>query len=385
MRIDQTAVIVLLVSTGCGVAMTGGAGGGSATGTGGGAMGTGGGGASTGGGTAGGTSGAGGGTAGSSSGGGTGGSAGQGGGTGGSAGSGGGTGGSAGSGGGTGGSAGSGGGTGGSAGSGGGTGGGTGGTGGGADGGFVRTGVVNVSQNCFSAIGSQFCYGNGNAYFVSSAPWINASVPSPMLIDSACVNTKVGSCLVSTCPADGGTPAPMLSAGDITISGTRGPPITLTPIAGGYTSYSGMSRLWDGGESISVQATGGTDVGPFGGVTTAYGSIDVASPQCPMLDCGTFNRQVDLAISWADPGIPALATFVSSSDTRQVIAQCWFATSPGSVPAAVLGMLGAADAGYTDILTVNSINFSTYTPPGGWVVVFNLLGDGVFGSFTTTP
>jgi hypothetical protein len=377
-------LLMLAASVACTGGGSGGTGGGS--GTGGGTAATGGGTSSTGGGTSstgGGTSGSGGGT--SSTGGGTsstgGGTSGTGGGT---SGSGGGTsgtgGGTSGTGGGTsgtgGGTSGTGGGTSGTGGGTSGTGGGAGGTGGGAGGetGTTKSGYVSLSQYCLTLNGIAYCGANATAAFFT--------IPST----GGCAQSTVGPCTVMTCSSDGGfVPYVTDSAGNITISGTRAGPITLAPIDGGYSYYTSSSdKLWDGGETVTVTATGAT-VPAFSTSLTAPTPIGMTNPLCAMSDCGTFSRSTSLPVSWSPANAPALVFVISSTTAQVMFAQCTLTTSPGSVPSSVMSLIGATDAGYTNSFALYSTATSTVTPGNGYVINVQMYDLAASGSFDTVP
>lgn len=128
---------------------------------------------------------------------------------------------------------------------------------GGVDGGMsTKAGVVFVMQD------HDPLKSTAGAYFLSDFPTLAAL---------SCSTKDVGSCRISKCNAsDAGIAENVgthfVSAGVLSISGAN-KPISLEPRdAGGYLMYSAsyQGRLWDGGETLSLAATG-AEVPAFSG------------------------------------------------------------------------------------------------------------------------
>ena len=126
-----------------------------------------------------------------------------------------------------------------------------------------------------------------------------------------------------------------------------------------------LPRLWNGGETLTVSATGG-DVPAFSGKTvTAPSEITLTAPVCsPELasaDCG-LSRSADLTIAWTGgASTTVLATLRSNRSNRHVVMNCRFASSPGIVSAEAMSKLGADDAGYSSVLSIQGSNRTTFT------------------------
>jgi hypothetical protein len=158
---------------------------------------------------------------------------------------------------------------------------------------------------------------------------------------------------------------------------------------GSGSGGSGTGGSSGGGETITASAAG-ADVAAFSGKTvTAPNPITVTAPTCTlnmttfMYDCGTQSLASDLTVSWtggASTGVTAQITTSKASDLRSVV--CSFTSSPATIPAAALGMLGKTADGYTANLSVAPTNTTAFTS-GGYSIDLTASSNGAAGTLTT--
>ena len=268
-------------------------------------------------------------------------------------------------------------------GAGGGAGGGGGGAGGGAGGGGsspTHYGTISVGHSCRNFGGSvEYCFSGAQAAFYEGV-W-------------PCAASVLNGCEVLECysvSADAGTVFPSVrSAGTITIAGTRADGgIALSFRDGGYGTFAGDARLWDGGETLTVTAQG-ADVAGFVKTVSAPNEITVTAPVCTMGTsgaCGSVSLATDLTISWTG----AASTEVKMSShaaAKSVFVTCPLASSPGTISAAVLARLGKTVAGSgtnsSHSIAVRPISTNTFTI-GSYVVRLSADGSGLVGTFVTS-
>ena len=263
-----------------------------------------------------------------------------------------------------------------------GTGGGSGaggGTGGGSAGGSeALSATVTLIQNCSTTMMNETCTSSMSSYFASA----------PQAASSACTRTMMGDCDVTVCSLDAGVvmPAPAVSAGTVTVTGTKAG--TLTQVFdGGYANLTAMNKLWDGGEMLSVSASGAT-VPAFSNQTLmAPGPIALTSPACAAGMCGALSRSAPLNVTWTSGSATGTRLTLSSARVgdRSARIQCNFSATSGTVPAAAMAQLGASDAGYTNSMSIISVSTASFDA-GAWGVELTAshLRGGSAGAFTTS-
>src|SRR5262249_20336510 len=145
------------------------------------------------------------------------------------------------------------------------------------------------------------------------------------------------------------------SAGLITISGAA-KAVTLTPNGKGlYTAqgFAGTTRLYSGGELLTVSAVGDTVPG-FTGTLAAPHVVVLVAPALPAPGTAlSIEPTRDLPLAWK-PGVPGekvtltLTLHVPASSATQKIS-CVFPASGGQglVPAAALANLPAGDGTFS--------------------------------------
>jgi hypothetical protein len=261
-------------------------------------------------------------------------------------------------------------------------------TGGGSGGGSsstLKAGAISLVQSCTTVSGvGTFCGGGATAVFYTATG--NTGV------QAGCTQSTQGSCNVTVCtPTDGGTGPTTTtdSAGDITITGTDAGTITLSYDAG-YPTFIGMGQMWAGGETITAGAAG-ADVPAFSGKTvTAPNAITLMTPMCTlnmmtfMYDCGTIDRSMDYSVAWTGGASTTVVTSLTSVKSGNVTSiSCKFTSSPGTIPAAALGMMGKTSDGYNTTLSINGINTTSFQA-GNYSVNLTAENTGTTGSFTTS-
>jgi hypothetical protein len=242
----------------------------------------------------------------------------------------------------------------------------------------MKGGAINLTQTCVTVAGNDYCSATASAGF--------ASVTGG---NTGCTMSTQGGCTVTSCtPTDAGSQNPVAqSAGDITITGTDAGTITLT-YDGGYNVFLAMNAIWTGGDTLTAAAAG-ADVAAFSGKTvTAPNTISVTAPTCTLgaggFDCGTVDRSTNYMVTWTGGASTTVVTSMVSSKAGAVTSiSCKFTSSPGTVPAAALGMLGKTSDGFTTTLTVTAQNTNSFTS-GGFSIDLNATTGGAVGNFTTS-
>jgi hypothetical protein len=164
-----------------------------------------------------------------------------------------------------------------------------------------------------------------------------------------CVLDTVAGCTVTECSytgGGGGGGLTLLDAGAVSIEGGK-QPVTLTADAtkqyGSVTS--GVTPLFDGGETLTVSAAGSADLPAWSGTVVAPAPADFTAPS---FDGNlTIQRSSALSVAWTGGGAGRVRFFVatvetvSGQTTRTVSVSCEAPASAGSmsVPAAALGRL----------------------------------------------
>jgi len=269
---------------------------------------------------------------------------------------------------------------------GGGTGGGSGTAGGsgaaggsGTAGGASNVGSIGLSQHCTTTMGVESCSAAVNAFFMV-AP-----------VNNPCTALMFGPCTLVECPLDAGIASPMLeSAGAITVTGSRldggsfRADLDFSADAGGYSGALVLERLWNGGETFTVSATGATVPAISNRTVTAPAPVTLTSPVCTSSGCAPIPRSQPLTVSWSGGAGTSVSIGLTSARTGDPtkILSCTFTSSPGTIPANALGRLNQSDAGYTNVLTVLNTNTTTVNA-GAWSTGISATNSGGGGVFYT--
>jgi hypothetical protein len=250
-------------------------------------------------------------------------------------------------------------------------GGGSGAMGGGA-GTTTKTGLVYVNQVCTMVGMMTYCGGSARATFVTSA----------FTGSAACQTTTSGNCHVTECmTGDGGINNTNDNAGDVTIAGTIvDGGIKLTNTSTGYAPQTVTGRLWQGGGTLTLSTTGGTVPAISGKTVTAPADIMVTAPTCVAANCGALSRSADLNVTWTGSGnVDVIINSATTSQSELII--CSFSSSPGTVPASMMGKIIPNATGVTNSIAVSPESANTFNA-GDYTVTFTAAGNGAVGTFT---
>jgi hypothetical protein len=162
-----------------------------------------------------------------------------------------------------------------------------------------------------------------------------------------CSDMTMGSCVASTSTQGPGMLPHLGGAGTITVGGgatmlTAMPMTNPTDGSTSYESVTAMQPLWQGGELITVAASGGSDVPAFSTTLAAPAQATVTMPARPAGGAPLVQlRQSDLALAWSGEGYGTVDAVMASLN---VYVHCrWpVAAHGGAIPAAMLAMLPAS-------------------------------------------
>jgi hypothetical protein len=168
---------------------------------------------------------------------------------------------------------------------------------------------------------------------------------------ASCTQSVIAECQVTACTGGGTGPGmtpPGASAGTVTVSG--GPKtVTLTTSAFGPVSESSNTRYWDGGQALTVTATGDT-VGAFSATLLIPEQILVTHPYLPGTGSVPISRSAGLTLDWSG-GVHGQAVFVLAAGdaTGATSALCRYpaAQAHAVLPASVLSMFPAGLASFS--------------------------------------
>jgi hypothetical protein len=207
--------------------------------------------------------------------------------------------------------------------------------------------------------------------------------------DPPCTQTELGGgCTLTECkPNSFETKLPLQSAGTLTFEGSLADSALKLDFASSETGYTPVQlpqRPWNGGETLSVSATGAAVPAFADRSVIAPGRVEVTSPVCRDGKCGAISRSTPLTVTWTgDARTELVATLMTggSGATPAVSLSCRFASSPGTISAETLARLPSGAASNTFGLTpVTSTTFAA----GAWDVTLMITGAPSAGSFTPT-
>jgi hypothetical protein len=186
-----------------------------------------------------------------------------------------------------------------------------------------------------------------SSYVINSQPIASGSLSAGFTADggaSTCVATQVAPCQIYKCTSGQDAGAQQFpSAGDVSLSGGT-TPVTISPTANGtYTSKSATTTLWNGGETLTMQATG-AQVPAFNGTLTAPFKVTLSTPTMSGQSI-TVNRSTPFVLTWTGAGS---STVIVSFSTTNTIVSCQFdgTAGNGSVPSSALQNLPAGSGGF---------------------------------------
>lgn len=161
-------------------------------------------------------------------------------------------------------------------------------------------------------------------------------------------------CTILTCDDAGGAPSNAApAAGTITVR-VAARTVTLAPADDHtYPAFEDpTTAFWSGGETLSIDASGG-EVPPFSGTVVAPPSITVTAPDLPPgVGRVLVDRASDLPVTWApiagDAGPSTIEVTISGAGTAsaRAVVTCSFDASAGSaaIPAKALAGIQAGEA-----------------------------------------
>jgi hypothetical protein len=201
--------------------------------------------------------------------------------------------------------------------------------------------------------------------YESTAVGASFSYPSTSTSTATCTSTTVGDCEVTSCSGGStGTTPPGAAAGTVTVSGGA-KTVTLQTSALGPVSESTNALYWNGGQTLSVSATGAT-VGAFNATLVVPQQIVVIHPYLPATGSVAISRSGGLTLDWSG-GQAGQAVFVlaAGSGGSSTSAICRYPASQthAVLPAQVLMMFPAGLASFSA-----STQDRQEKRVGGWIV-----------------
>jgi hypothetical protein len=153
------------------------------------------------------------------------------------------------------------------------------------------------------------------------------------------------------------------SAGSIHIAGGLYPIALQPPPDNSYRSGLSTTALWNGGETLTVSASGGADVPAFTAQVTAPSEPRITAPA---VTAGTFalSRAQDLVVTWSGGSGDALDFAINDAQVTTIV-ECHFplAAGSGTVPSALLMLLPAGAGG-----SGANVHSNGSAAPSGWSV-----------------
>jgi hypothetical protein len=201
--------------------------------------------------------------------------------------------------------------------------------------------------------------------YESTAVGASFTYPSTTTSTASCTTTTVGDCEVTSCSGGGtGTTPPGAAAGTVTVSGGS-KTVTLQTSALGPVSESTNALYWNGGQLLSVSATGAT-VGAFNATLVVPQQIVVTHPYLPATGSVAISRTGGLTLDWSG-GQAGQAVFVlaagSASSSTSAICRYPASQTHAVLPAQVLSMFPAGLASFSA-----STQDRQEKRVGGWIV-----------------
>jgi hypothetical protein len=192
----------------------------------------------------------------------------------------------------------------------------------------------------------------------------------------------VGGCEVRVCSRDDSVVgySRHTSAGDVWVSGAKGGDMACSSNVLSCANAV-QHPLWDGGERLTVSATG-AEVPAFAGRTVvAPHDVHLTSPTCPAGRCPAISRRTPFTVTFAGGESTHVGLLLASVRTDpssglmldSVSADCSTTSSPFTFEAPVLAMLGSLDAGYVTYLEFSPANSTTFNA-AEYEVTFKALG-----------
>ena len=262
-----------------------------------------------------------------------------------------------------------------------------------ADGGGTggASGSILLTQ---SRLGTNFNYGLNAAFRAAMAGTTTMGGAPPTV-------TTMGACSATVIPTppdnDAGLPAARsgLNAGTITLGGSGMPtsallmygPFMGQPGLSGYAQVEGSTKIFTGGDTMTLSGAGGPDLPAFATQTlVAPTEVVITAPVCGGT-CPDLDRTTDLVVTWTGASAgKVVVTFETIADAQVVILECSFdpAAGTGTVPAALLAKLDKAGdpnvSGAEIISDVNKVQFNV----GGIPTTFTIQSTNIESTLTVS-
>lgn len=200
----------------------------------------------------------------------------------------------------------------------------------------VKSGVIALSQQSLSVLDQVVTSTTAFASFSIFTPGSSSADPDAL----PCEVETVGSCTLSVCdtsdvsqdPPASGT-SMQVSAGDVTIDGLAQELVLSSEASGNYTPVTGMTALWEGGETVTASAPGSADVPEFSLEVSAPSDVSLTAPELDLLTPLAVSRSADLEFTWSEGEDGTVTVMISESmgdDVSRSIS-CSVAATEGSV------------------------------------------------------
>ncbi|MEP7123941.1 MAG: hypothetical protein ABJE95_23635 [Byssovorax sp.] len=188
--------------------------------------------------------------------------------------------------------------------------------------------------------------------------------------EAVSIASPQGACEVRTflAPAVVGTPV-NADAGVITITGGK-VPITMTPDA--MSKYAdvkdSVNDLFDGGEAITIAATGGMVPG-FATKITASAGIDLTLPLQPANNGPlSVDRKLDLVFTWKNGAAGEVVAVLDDGMTTRLTCTFQAAAGTGTIPKTALAKLAPTASG---LFVIGAFTAKTLTGQG-WTITLGV-------------
>ena len=262
---------------------------------------------------------------------------------------------------------------------------------GGASSGAGNFGAISLSSNTLSV-------GTTDVNSSSASAFFSAATVGGTTTTTKCTTTTDGSCSVTECdttpaapveagaPVDAGTPPKPANAGAIDVTGgtigAEGIELAVGE-TGLYTAVSGQTKLWAGGEDISVKAAGDT-VPAFAQKVKAPSIVTLTEPTLPAAGQQlTVDRTKEMKITWTGGTSGDVQVAISGSAGNKLTSiSCTFpaSNSNGAITAAALGKLPVVSAAPDTGSFFLSSSSSTAFKQGDWTLSLSATSFGKAGS-----
>lgn len=218
------------------------------------------------------------------------------------------------------------------------------------------TGYVSISSQSFTSTG-----GGGT---IKSGSW-SAGFLSPTTVNPIqCTSSTAGECKITKCTGSG-SPLTRPDAAAINVTGGN-MAVMLSPMANGsYNSPSSNNTAWNGGETLTIAATGSASGVPaFSTTIVGANAAKLTAPTAPANNTLAVNRLSNLTFGWSGGASSAvrIGLYQLGNNTTTTIL-CTYAVGAisGVMPTAALINLDAGSGNFfASSITEKTIAAGTY-------------------------